>query len=324
MNKKIAFIWMVNTTERLVGINATLHFINQCKYKCKLDLWVAASTSEIEQQIRSIVQQSPYNDVNVQYVNVNDNTWYGYKKKLLSIISKYQYFIKCDDDLFFSNHVLDFFMENVSLLDDRENVWLFPTSSINSLTTDVFIEDFISDETVRQKIYDDFTSFNYLKYPINNGTDDLSELKRMFLNMGAWDPLLLREFMLQSHYFNGGEHPIRHSNPAITKLNGYIIGHIGKIFSPQNFSLVHFPGFYQAQFYMMRSSVWLYIQHLVYEKTIQRGLIDETEINWYIKYHNKKGILVKNAFVIHPALIGVDLQHYHHMIYQSVRHHIGV
>lgn len=323
MRPKIAFIWMVNTTERLVGINATLHAIRQCKHKDQLDIWIACSTAEIEWKILSSLRNSPYKGIPLRTVNVNDTTWHGYKKKLASIIGKYEYFIKCDDDLFYSYHILDYFVENVKLLDDPANLWLFPVSSINSLTTDLFIEDFIEDVSVRQSIYQDFTTFDYHQYPNQNGTDDLLPLKAFFLSMGEWDAGGLRRYMLDSSYFNGGEHPIRHSNPAITKLNTYIIQHIDRIFAPQDFTIIPYTGFYQAQFYVMRSDVWFLIQDLVDKEIIPRGLIDETEINWYGKYNDKIPLMIRHAYVIHPALIGVDLKHYHQVMYQAVQHHLG-
>lgn len=323
MSAPIAFIWMVNTNQRLVGIEATLHFLSQSKHKDRIDLWVAASTAELVTEIQKVAAQSPYN-IRIQYVNVNDDSWHGYKKKLAAILPKYQYFVKCDDDLFYSQYVLDHLVESVDVLDNPDIMWVFPTSSINSLTTDAFITDFVTDDAVRQAIYQDFTSFDYQQYPNHNGTDDLMPLKEFFHTMGPWNPEALRQYMLSAHYFNGGEHPIRHSNPAITKLNTYIIDHIGRIFAPHELELEPVKGFYQGQMYLMRSDMWFQIQQLVDAGVLRRGLIDETEINWYIKYHGKTALRMKNSFVIHPALQGVNLNYYHQMIYNAIRRYIGV
>ena len=323
MLPKIAFIWMVNTTERLVGINAAVHAITQCKHRDRIDIWIASSTVEIEWRVLAYIRSSRYKDVPIRTVNVNDTSWHGYKKKLAAIVKKYQYFIKCDDDLFYSHHILDGFIERAEHLEDPTNLWLFPVSSINSLTTDLFIEDFVEDAEVRQGIHKAFTCFDYNQYPTSNGTDDLSALKAFFLAMGEWNPNALRQFMLEGKYFNGGEHPIRYSNSAITLLNTYIINHIDKFFAPREFTLEPYPGFNQAQFYLMRSEVWLHIQSLVDQGAIPRGLIDETEINWYGKYNGKVPWLVRDAHVIHPALIGVDLKHYHQVMYQAIQQHLG-
>lgn len=323
MCPKIAFIWMVNTTDRLVGINATLHAISRCKHRDRLDIWVAASTAEIEWRLLAYLRTSKFRDMPIRTVNVNDTTWHGYKKKIATIIGKYKYFIKCDDDLFYGHHMLDCFIEKAELLEDSSNLWLFPVCSINSLTTDIFIEDFVEDVSVRQSIYTDFTTFNYQQYPDHNGTDDLLPFKFFLSKMGEWNSDAMRRYMLDSHYFNGGEHPIRHSNPAITKLNTYIINHIGRVFEPQDFQILPYLGFYQAQFYLMRSDVWIHVQNLVNKGIIRRGLIDETEINWYGKYNNKTPLMIRYAYVIHPALIGVDLKHYHQVMYQAIQQHIG-
>jgi len=323
--ERIAFIWMVNTHERLVGIHATLHFIDKSKHKDNIDLWIAASTADLEKEVRQIIEASPFKQLHIHSLSVNDNSWHGYKKKLASIIHKYEYFIKCDDDLFYSHHTIDYLIDNRKILDQSDIVWLFPVSSINSLTTDMFIDDFIDDELVKHKIYNDFTNFDYRNYPEHNGTDNLGPLKDFFINrMPVWNAGALREYMWKSMYFNGGEHPIRHCNPAITTLNTYIIENIEKVFSDQPYKLETISGFYQAQIYLMKSDVWFTVQNLVNQGGIPRGLIDETEINWYIKYHKKQAMVVRNAFVIHPALQGVNLNYYHNMIYQKIHQVIGV
>lgn len=323
-NGRIAFIWMVNTPERLIGINATLFFMNQSKYKDIIDIWIAASTVELERQVRQITDASPYQDLHIRSLSVNDTSWHGYKKKLASIIRDYEYFIKCDDDLFYSHHTIDYLIEQRTLLDSGEVTWLFPVSSINSLTTDTFIEDFVQDESVKQQIYAEFTKFDYRNYPEHNGTDHLGPLKEFCINhMPTWNATAFREYMWKSMYFNGGEHPIRHCNPAIVLLNQYIIDNIDRVFSVGDFRTEQVPGFYQAQIYLMKSSVWFTVQQLVSEGLIPRGLIDETEINWYVKYHKKKAVVVHNAFVIHPALQGVNLNYYHNMIYQKIHQFIG-
>ena len=324
MTEPIAFVWMVNTPDRLVGLHATLFFINQSKYRDQIHVWVAASSPELQDQIVKIIKSPQYSPLQVYVFNVNDTSWHGYKKKLATVIGRYTYFIKCDDDLFYSHHVLDYFIENRSKLDDPNTVWMFPTASINSLTTDTFIEDFIKDGEVKAQIYTDFGQFNYAEYPSHNGTDDLEPLRQFFYNMrGVWNPTALRDYMWHAKYFNGGEHPIRHSNPAIVKLNTYIIDHIERVFEETNFHVEPIRGFYQAQFYMMKSKVWFEIQQLVANQQIPRGLIDETEINWFVKYGNKTALLVRNAFVIHPALQGVNLNYYHNMIYQKIHAYIG-
>lgn len=324
VSSRVAFIWMVNTPDRLVGINATLFFINQSKYREMIDVWIAASSAKLEQQIHAILQSSPYSTLHIHTMNVNDTSWYGYKKKLSAIIPAYEYFIKCDDDLFYSEHVLDFFIERRDQLNTSSVVWMFPTSSINSLTTDTFIEDFVEDPIIRGQIYNDFASFNYHSYPSDNGTDNLESLKQFFFTLrGSWNPQALREYMWSRRYFNGGEHPIRHSNPAITKLNTYIINNLSRVFTTIPTVLEPIRGFYQAQFYIMRSDRWCEVQHLVDTQKIPRGLIDECEINWYIKYHEMTALLARNAFVIHPALQGVDLNYYHRMIYDRIQSYLG-
>lgn len=323
MYNKIAFIWMVHTKNRLNGFLLTLYVFSQIKNINCIDLWVAASSEYLVTEIKNLVVNSQYNNISIQYLNTNDNSWDGYKKKLFAILPHYQYFIKCDDDLFYSQHVLDQLIESVNILETNPNVvWIFPTASINSLTTDAFLTDFVKDDIIRDSIYNEFTSFDYLQYPNGNGTDDLTQLIHFFKTMGTWNADALRMFMLSADYFNGGEHPIRYSNAAITKLNTYIINNIERIFAHHEYKLETIQGFYQAQMYIMRSDVWFEVQKLVDDGIIRRGVIDETEINWYIKYHKKFACCLKNAFVIHPALLGVDLERYHDMIYHVIHEYI--
>ena len=122
--------------------------------------------------------------------------------------------------------------------------------------------------------------------------------------MGQWNADALRQYMLSSNYFNGGEHPIRHSNSAITTLNTYIINNMERIFAYHAYELEPMQGFYQAQMYIMKSDKWLEVQTLVNQGVIPRGLIDETEINWYIKYQKKKRILSKECICNTPCING--------------------
>jgi hypothetical protein len=323
MPSKIAFIWMVNTNSRLCGILLTLYAFSKIKPKRYIDLWVAASSELLVTEVKNLVADSRYNNIMIHYLNVDDTSWYGYKKKLFAILPHYHFFIKCDDDIFYSHHVLDQLIDSVDVLETNPDViWIFPTASINSLTTDAFITNFVKDDAIRNSIYNDFTSYDYLQYPDSNGTDDLTQLKTFFTTMGHWNADALRQYMLSSNYFNGGEHPIRHSNSAITTLNTYIINNVERIFAHHDYELDPMQGFYQAQMYIMKSDTWLEVQKLVNSDVIPRGLIDETEINWHIKYHKKIAYCLKNAFVIHPALLGVNLDYYHKMVYNSIHTYI--
>ena len=324
MPSKTAFIWMVNTNSRLCGFLLTLYVFSKIKHKNCIDLWVAASNESLVTEIKNLVAESRYNNATIQYLNVDDTSWYGYKKKLVEILPHYQYFIKCDDDLFYSQHVLDQLIDSIDILETNPDaIWIFPTASINSLTTDAFIANFVKDDVTRNSIYNDFTSFDYQQYPNTNGTDDLTQLKTFFATMGHWNADALRQYMLSSNYFNGGEHPIRHSNSAITTLNTYIINNMERIFAYHDYELVPMQGFYQAQMYIMKSDKWFEVQTLVNQGVIPRGLIDESEINWYIKYQKKIAYCLTNAFVIHPALLGVNLEHYHKMVYNSIHAYIA-
>jgi hypothetical protein len=319
MPSKIAFIWMVNTNSRLCGFLLTLYVFSKIKHKDCIDLWVAASSELLVNETKKLVADSQYNNIMIQYLNVDDTSWYGYKKKLFAILPHYQFFIKCDDDLFYSQHVLDQLIDNVDILETNPDIiWIFPTASINSLTTDAFIANFVKDDAIRETIYNHFTTFDYHQYPNSNGTDDLTQLKTFFTTMGHWNADALCQYMLSSNYFNGGEHPIRHSNSAIATLNTYIINNVERIFTYHDCELEPMQGFYQAQMYIMNSDKWFEVQKLVDSNVIPRGLIDETEINWYIKYHKKIAYCLKNAFVIHPALLGGNLEYYHKMVYNAI------
>jgi hypothetical protein len=128
---------MVHTKNRLNGFLLTLYVFSQIKNINCIDLWVAASSEYLVTEIKNLVANSQYNNISIQSLNTNDNSWDGYKKKLFAILPHYQYFIKCDDDLFYSQHVLDQLIESVNFLETNPNVvWIFPTASINSLTTD--------------------------------------------------------------------------------------------------------------------------------------------------------------------------------------------
>ena len=89
------------------------------------------------------------------------NSGYNYMAKVEYALSQdTKYSVKLDEDCFIGNHVWDYMIENVKVLDSDDNFILAPLLSNNIPLVDRFIESFVTDESVKEQIYSDFLKRN--------------------------------------------------------------------------------------------------------------------------------------------------------------------
>ena len=71
----------------------------------------------------------------------------------IAISTNTKYSVKLDEDCFINNHVWDFLIENVDLLENQDILTMSPVMSNNIPSCDYFISDYITDENIKDKIY---------------------------------------------------------------------------------------------------------------------------------------------------------------------------
>lgn len=264
--------------------NITKHFLNLIK-------------EENKQKIRVNILSSQ----NVEFESLNGietnlvlfHSGYNYMEKVYYALSQdTKYSVKLDEDCFIGNHVWDYMIENVELLDSDDNFILAPLLSNNIPLVDKFIESFVTDELVKDQIYSDF-----LKRNMPNGLwgVDYSSLNEYTLQANSWDSNSFYDGVSKIDHYYKGIHPIRICAEAQVILNDYIMDNFHKITDKQDYTIEEFScPYYTNSFFLIKTEDW----KRVVETPGSDGF-DEVPFNNFKNAYNKKTFYVKNGFSIH-------------------------
>ena len=222
------------------------------------------------------------------------NTYHNYLDKIrIAISSNTEYSVKLDEDCFTNNHVWDYLIENVGELQNNDVLTLSPVMSNNIPSCDYFIEDFISDDLVKNNVYNHF-----LNRPMPNGLwgVDYTLLNKFTIDATEWDVNKFYEGLNFLNTNTKGIHPLRISYEAQIEINNYILNNIDKFISNNEFKLfeINSPYFTNSLFFI-KTSEWV---NILSQPTIDA--YDEIALNKYKRDNNKKFLFVKNGFGIHP------------------------
>jgi hypothetical protein len=200
---------------RLNYDSLTFHFLNKIKKenKDKLKLNILATHEN------DWVKKCDHLGINYSIYIINGSNNYLSKIKI-AILSDTKYSVKLDEDCFINNHVWDYLIENVEILDDEKHLTLSPIMSNNIPSCDYFIETYIEDENVKNEVYNQF-----LTRSMPNGLwgVDYTPLNVYTINSNTWD---------YKNFYNGvsmlntntkGIHPLRISYEAQILINKYIL-----------------------------------------------------------------------------------------------------
>jgi hypothetical protein len=221
------------------------------------------------------------------------NSGYNYMAKVEYALSQdTKYSVKLDEDCFIGNHVWDYMIENVKVLDSDDNFILAPLLSNNIPLVDRFIESFVTDESVKEQIYSDF-----LKRNMPNGLwgVDYSPLNEYTLQARSWDSNAFYEGVSKINHYYKGIHPIRICAEAQIILNEYIISNFDRITDKQDYSIEEFTcPYYTNSVFMNKTEDWRKVV-----MTPGSDGFDEVPFNNFKNTHNKKTFYVGNGFSIH-------------------------
>jgi hypothetical protein len=204
-----------------------------------------------------------------------------------------EYSVKLDEDCFMSNHVWDYMIENIDILNKDNNLILSPTMSNNIPSCDYFINDFISEEDVKDKIYNHF-----LNRAMPNGLwgVDYTNLNKYTIDAEKWDYKNFYDGISKLNTPVKGIHPLRISYEAEVEINDYIVKNVNKFTIKNNYSFfeINSPYFTNSLFFI-KTTEWINIlKQPLYDS------FDEIALNNYKKEFNKKVLFIKNGFAIHP------------------------
>jgi hypothetical protein len=264
--------------------NITKHFLNLIKQENKRKIRInilSTHTTDFER----------LNGIETNIVLFNSG--YNYMSKVEYALSQNtKYSVKLDEDCFIGNHVWDYMIENVDLLDSDDNFILTPLLSNNIPLVDKFIESFVTDETVKEQIYSDF-----LRRNMPNGLwgVDYSPLNQYTLQASSWNSTAFYEGVSNINHYYKGIHPIRICAEAQVILNDYIMDNFRNITDKQDYSIEEFTcPYYTNSVFLIKTEDWKRVV-----LTPGSDGFDEVPFNNFKNAFNKKTFYVKNGFSIH-------------------------
>jgi hypothetical protein len=203
-----------------------------------------------------------------------------------------EYSVKLDEDCFINNHVWDYMIENVNILDSEDNFAFAPLLSNNIPLVDQFIETFVVDEDVKNKIFKDF-----LKRNMPNGLwgADYSSLNEHTINAYSWNPSAFYDGVRKINHHYKGIHPIRICAEAQVILNDYIMNNFDRILDKQEYSIQEFAcPYYTNSVFFIKTEDWRKVISLT-----AYDAFDEVQFNIFKEQFNKKTFYVGNGFSFH-------------------------
>lgn len=273
---------------RLNYVDLMFYFLSKIKpkNKTKLKLNILAT--------HNINWDDKCKDLGINYNVLINNQAHNYLYKINHAISTdTEYSVKLDEDCFINNHVWDYLIENVDILNNDDILTLSPTMSNNIPSCDFFISDFIEDFSVRDIVYKHF-----LNRPMPNGLwgVDYTPLNNYTVNAIEWDYNKFYEGLNVLNTIIKGIHPLRISYEAQMEINNYILKNIDKFTSENNYEFfeIQSPYFTNSMFFI-KTSEWVKI---LSQPTVDS--YDEIALNKYKRDNNKKFLFVKYGFGIHP------------------------
>jgi hypothetical protein len=265
--------------------NITKYFLNLIKNENKSKIRVNILTTE-EENWESL-DDIETNVISFPAVDMN----YMYKVSYASD-QETEYSVKLDNDCFINNHLWDYMIENVHVLESEENLFVAPLLSNNIPLVDKFIESFVEDNAVKEKIYSYF-----LNRHMPNGLwgVDYSSLNEHTIQSDVWNSEKFYEGVSKINHYYKGIHPIRISAESQIILNDYILQNFEKIISKQNYSIEEFPCvYYTNSVFLIKTIQWKNIL-----ATQAYDPFDEVQFNIFKNKLNKKALYVKNGFSFH-------------------------
>lgn len=279
-------IYYLPHTRPIEYTKLTFHYLNQIKSenKKKIQLNIFATNDAdwmqyVDPEIKTRVIIFPYNGNYLHKVNMasEDNN---------------PYCIKLDEDCFMSNHVWDYLIENIDILESEENLLLSPLVSTNIPLVDEFIESYILDEDLKNKIYDHFQK---RLMPNDLWGVDYSSLNRHTIESDKWNPQEYYDSVWKINHYYRGIHPIRISVESQLLISDYIYQTTDRFFSKHEYSIKEFNRpYFTNNIFAFKTKDWKKILMMPNDG------FDEVPLNEYKNQENKKCFYIENGFCMHP------------------------
>ena len=271
------------------SIKELLKLKDSIKDKILVNILASSEFSSFKKMVDDL--KSANIKVNAFKITGDDN----YMRKILTAIENgEEYSISIDEDVFIPYKTWEYFIENVSILDDSENLFLSPTITSGIPSVDLFVENFLNEDE-RNKLEN-----IYLETHIPNIWGcNYERLNDHTINSKKWNcDAFYDEVRNVDHYYKG-VHPVRFSRKAQNYLNDICIGKLKEISNIDNFSLIKIkrPYFCNSVF-AIKTETW---ENILNDQRLIKDGFDEVPMNLYMQEKNLNMVFIKNGVAFHPS-----------------------
>jgi len=234
----------------------------------------------------------------VQVEIIHTAPHYQYKIGVIKDKCETKYSMKLDEDVFISNHIFDYIMENLQLLDNPDNLILAPILSCGIPTGEYFINDYFG-EPEREEIHKTFLEFGFGEngVPENPWGCNVRYLNKLTRGAEKWDGMKwLEETNDIAHHYKG-YHPLRNGYATHKKLNELILKNPDKLSTNNEYGLISLKNrYYTNSAFVIKSDTWVKI---LCDESLYRDIFDEVPLNLYMQINNLNYLFIKNGFAVH-------------------------
>jgi hypothetical protein len=244
-------------------------------------------------KLDDVFKKLSQNQIDFEINPVPNNTDNYLRKINIAVNQKTPYSMKLDEDCYVNPQTLDYIVDNLSVLDDKDTLLMTPIVSNGIPTVDLFIDKFMSGEE-KKGIW---SIFNKTSMSNNLWGADYSRLNKHTTQKTYWDPNSFYDEVRQLPYFYKGIHPVRVSEEAQDFIRDFILRNISTYWGscPEGIKKIK-PVYLCNSIFIIKTDLW---KSIINRKDLYRDAFDEVTLNLYMEETNKKIAIIDGSYCIH-------------------------
>jgi hypothetical protein len=296
MNNKNKLLTISYLHHRREHFNIFSFFLNKIKKENKEKIHVKIMTIPNHEHLF----KDKLEDISYEIISFPYGLNYGLKIRNL-VNSDTEYVAKWDEDIYINNHVIDYCIENLNLLNDPKNISIAPILSTGVPTCDWFIEQML-DEEDRNIIHDIF-----LRTKMGFFCVDYSEFNHFTVNAKKWEYEKFYEAVKSYYHVYRGINPMRCSLEAQKTMMELMLKdkYVDKFLEKNDYSISYSDRIYMCNsIFFIRKELYKQIWE---NESLRVDPYDEVQLNETRRINDMRWLFINNGFGIHPAYNWVDL-----------------
>jgi hypothetical protein len=274
---------------RGLALPLVLHFFNKIKEENKKNIVFYILSDTDEECYRNAKNELEENGIKT-IQNVMNGSYINKIKWALD--RNHEYSWKMDDDVFLNQYVIDFIIENRSILDEDSNLIVAPILSAGIPTHDHFVNDFLTLEQTNI-LHKEILRTRFFKFL----GCDYTFLNKHTLESKEWDRDSFYNSVKSMNHFYKGIHPIRLNKNAALMLNNFIIDNFEKFLTPDKYDFLYLDYPYLCNScFLIKNEIW---RKIIEDKSLYVDKYGEVPLNRYRERSGKKIAYIDKSKGIH-------------------------